>query len=177
MNHLWRPAPDKAPATKHLGRRVKKTHGAAARQAVPGHQALKTSGHYYEDPALLRRVLRHHTLHVQAASLGSAANNHTALRRGALRRTPQGANHTALRRGALRRTVVTVPPCGKDRASAAVLLQCHAALLVHGHRKMQQLRQDRGGQALKPSSSLPCAPGRNGKQAQAVPRCRKTTSR
>ena len=89
-----------------------------------------------------------------------------ALRRGALRRRPKGANHTALRRGGLRRTVVTVPPCGNDRASAAVLLKCHAAVLG----------QDSGGQALKPRSSLPCNPGRKLKQAPAGPRCRKTTS-
>ena len=102
--------------------------------------------------------------------------NHIALRRGALRRRPKGANHTALSRGGLRRTVVTVPPCGNDRASAAVLLKCHAAVLVHQNRKMQQLRQDSGGQGLKPRSSLPCNPGRTLKQAPAGPRCRKTTS-
>ena len=102
--------------------------------------------------------------------------NHIALRRGALRRRPKGANHTALSRGGLRRTVVTVPPCGNDRASAAVLLKCHAAVLVHQNRKMQQLRQDSGGQGLKPRSSLPCNPGRKLKQAPAGPRCRKTTS-
>ena len=92
--------------------------------------------------------------------------NHIALRRGALRRRPKGANHTALSRGGLRRTVVTVPPCGNDRASAAVLLKCHAAVLG----------QDSGGQGLKPRSSLPCNPGRKLKQAPAGPRCRKTTS-